>query len=232
MDLAGKTVSNFIQMLHRDREEGVPASQQLEVAKQIKEKFSYVCPDICKEFAKYDQEPAKWFKVYDAVDSVTKKPFRVDVGYERFLGPEVFFNPEIFSSDYSVPLPNLVDQCIVGCPIDCRRGLYKNIVLSGGSTMFKDFARRIQRDIQRHVTTRLERSVQLGGQAAQSLDRNILEVKVLSHAMQRYAVWFGGSLLAQGPEFYKYCHTKKEYDEKGPWANKLPPNHTAYLCIA
>jgi len=82
--------------------------------------------------------------------------------------------------------------------------------------MFKDFARRIQRDIQRHVTNRLERSVQLGGSAAQNLERNTLEVKVLSHAMQRYAVWFGGSLLAQGAEFYKYCHTKKEYDEKGP----------------
>jgi actin-related protein 3 len=216
MDLAGKTVSNFIQMLHRERDEGIPAAQQLEVAKQIKEKFSYVCPDICKEFAKYDAEPSKWFKVYEAVDSVSRKPIKVDVGYERFLGPEVFFNPEIFSNEYSVPLPSLVDQCIQGCPIDCRRGLYKNVVLSGGSTMFKDFARRIQRDIQRFVTNRLERSVQLGGTAAQSLERNTLEVKVLSHAMQRYAVWFGGSLLAQGAEFYKYCHTKKEYDEKGP----------------
>ena len=29
-------------------------------------------------------------------------------------------------------------------PIDARRGLYKNIVLSGGSTMFKDFGRRLQ----------------------------------------------------------------------------------------
>jgi hypothetical protein len=29
-------------------------------------------------------------------------------------------------------------------PIDTRRSLYKNIVLSGGSTMFKDFHRRVQ----------------------------------------------------------------------------------------
>ena len=60
-----------------------------------------------------------------------------DVGYERFLGPEIFFNPEIFSSDFLTPLPQVVDEAILKCPIDTRRGLYSNIVLSGGSTMFK-----------------------------------------------------------------------------------------------
>jgi actin-related protein 3 len=70
--------------------------------------------------------------------------YEVQVGYERFLGPEVFFNPEIFSSDFLTPLPEVVDEAILKCPIDTRRGLYKNIVLSGGSTMFKDFGRRLQ----------------------------------------------------------------------------------------
>jgi actin-related protein len=69
---------------------------------------------------------------------------RAQVGYERFLGPEVFFNPEIFSSDFITPLPEVVDEAILKCPIDTRRGLYKNVVLSGGSTMFKDFGRRLQ----------------------------------------------------------------------------------------
>jgi actin-related protein 3 len=30
----------------------------------------------------------------------------------RFLAPEVFFNPEIYSSDYTTPLPVVVDKCI------------------------------------------------------------------------------------------------------------------------
>lgn len=29
------------------------------------------------------------------MNSVTKKPFSVDVGHERFLGPEIFFHPEV-----------------------------------------------------------------------------------------------------------------------------------------
>merc|ERR1711865_927075 len=79
----------------------------------------------------------------------TSKPWECDVAYERFLGPEIFFNPEIANPDYTTPVPLVIDQTIQGSPIDCRRGLYKNIVLSGGSTMFKDFGRRLQRDIKR-----------------------------------------------------------------------------------
>lgn len=44
-----------------------------------------------------------------------------------------------------------------------RRGLYDNIVLSGGSTMFKDFGRRLQRDIKRISDHRLAVSEQLSG---------------------------------------------------------------------
>jgi actin-related protein 3 len=55
----------------------------------------------------------------------TVQPYEVDVGYERFLGPEIFFNPELASSDFLTPLPDVVDQVIQNSPIDTRRGLYK-----------------------------------------------------------------------------------------------------------
>ncbi|MED6237073.1 hypothetical protein ATANTOWER_018493 [Ataeniobius toweri] len=43
-----------------------------------------------------------------------------------------------------------------------------------------------------------------------------VEVQVVTHHMQRYAVWFGGSMLASTPEFFQVCHSKKDYDEIGP----------------
>lgn len=52
-------------------------------------------------------------------------PYTADVGYERFLGPEMFFSPEIVSSDFLTPLPQVVDEAILKCPIDARRGLFK-----------------------------------------------------------------------------------------------------------
>ncbi len=36
-----------------------------------------------------------------------------------------------------MPISETVDSVVQNCPIDVRRGLYRNIVLSGGSTMFK-----------------------------------------------------------------------------------------------
>lgn len=53
------------------------------------------------------------------------------MGYERFLAPEMFFNPEIYSSDFLTPLPQIVDDVIQASPIDVRRGLYKVTNLLG-----------------------------------------------------------------------------------------------------
>ncbi len=62
--LAGRTITQFIQQLMRDRKEPVPSEDSLEVAKRVKEMYCYVCPDIQKEFIKYDKTPDKYFKTY------------------------------------------------------------------------------------------------------------------------------------------------------------------------
>jgi actin-related protein 3 len=212
--VAGRDITSFVQQLMRDREGNlIPSAESFDTAKRVKEQFSYVCPDLVKEYKKFDDEPAKYIKQYTGIESVTKRPYTVDIGYERFLGPEIFFNPDIQGSDFLTPLPKVVDDTVQSCPIDTRRGLYKNIVLSGGSSMFKDFGRRLQRDIKRTVDHRIKRSEELSGGRIKSVP---LEVNVISHSMQRYAVWFGGSVLATTNEFYQVCHTKSKYDEVGP----------------
>lgn len=186
--IAGRDITSFIQTLLRDREPNIPPEQSMETAKIIKERYSYICPDIVKELAKYDNEPNRWIRQYEGVNSITKKAFNVDVGYERFLGkfliwtlnvffffcelmnliffanrvgPEIFFHPEFSNPDFTTPINEVIDTCIQNCPIDVRRPLYSNIVLSGGSTMFKDFGKRLQRDIKRAVDARLKISENL-----------------------------------------------------------------------
>lgn len=161
------------------------------------------------------------------------------------MAPEIFFNPEIYSSDFLTPLPEIVDTVIQTSPIDVRRGLYKNIVLSGGSTMFKDFGKRLQRDVKAIVDGRIAGSEQKSGSLMKvsSLNTNAgaslirsqssgVDVNVISHKRQRYAVWYGGSLMASTvscdtgailpqltsiqPEFYNVSHSKADYEEYGP----------------
>ena len=58
--------------------------------------------------------------------------------------------------------------------------LTQNVVLSGGSTMFKDFGRRLQRDLKRTVEARLKLSEELSGgrikvRTAKMRDRRIFD---------------------------------------------------------
>lgn len=211
--LAGRNITQFVHQFVRDREKGLPSEQANVIVQKLKENHCYVCPDIAKEFQKYDENPGKYIQKFTGENKKTNSKWSVDVAYERFLGPELFFNPEIFSSDFTTPLPDVVDSVILSCPIDTRRDLYKNIVLSGGSTMFKNFGRRLQRDIKAKVDHRHEVTKQL---SKGRLIPKEVEVNVITHNTQRYAVWFGGSMLATTPEFFRVCHTKEAYDEIGP----------------
>lgn len=42
-----------------------------------------------QEFGKHDKEPAKYIKQWKGNNSKTGAPFSCDIGYERFLAPEV-----------------------------------------------------------------------------------------------------------------------------------------------
>lgn len=201
--LAGSDITAFVKQSLQDRGEPIPLHMKMEVAKAVKENFCYVCPSVEKEETKY-KSGGKSYKVYESVDILTGKKFSVTVGPEVFLGPELFFQPNLFNREFTTPLSELVDESILNSPIDVRRNLYNNIVLSGGSTMFKNLPKRLQRDISRRVNARLPDSARK------------VDVNVVSHSYQRFAVWFGGSMLASTKEFYTKCHTREQYLEHGP----------------
>lgn len=117
--------------------------------------------DLLTEFQNFDNRMSneklkkKYDKFIEGVDSITKVPFRVSVGPERFLAPEMFFNPEIVDEKYRQPVDELIDKVIQLCPIDTRRQLYSNIALSGGSTLFRGFNERLERRVRERVNERL-----------------------------------------------------------------------------
>ena len=117
----------------------------------------------------------------------------MSIGYERFLGPEMFFHPEFMSNEYREPIDLLVDQAIQNSPIDIRRRLYKNIVLSGGSTLIQGFSQRLHKEVKRRVEDRLKSYRALAKSGITIPD---IEVNVSQNMVQKYAVWFGGSFIA------------------------------------
>jgi actin-related protein 3 len=63
--------------------------------------------------------------------------------------------------------------------------------------MFKDFNRRLEKDIKKLTSSRLQLSSMMASASLhESVSSKEIEVNVVQHKRQRYAVWFGGSLLA------------------------------------
>jgi actin-related protein 3 len=134
---------------------------------------------------------SKWIKQYTGTNASSKKAFSIDVGYERLLGPEIFFHP-----DFTQPISEVVDEVIQNCRIGVKCPFYKNIVLSGSSTTFNNFECCLQRALK---MVRLKLSEELNGYR---LKPKPIYIQGIIHHMQLYATWFGGSMVASRPDFY------------------------------
>jgi len=216
--VAGREMTSFIAEFLKDREPTVPPHDRMVTARNIKERFCRVAKYPSNAFQMFDQDRSKYIETYTGIDSKTGKPFTCEVGYERFLAPEVWFSPELVSNEYMTPISVLIDRAVQMSPIGNRKQLYDNIVLSGGSTTFKGLASRLQKDVQELVDARLKENAE---RESKRFGKEIIPahvpVFIKEHKRQDYAVWYGGAMLAQtGPLFYKQCHSKANYDEYGP----------------
>jgi len=104
----------------RDRGEKLPGEDAMEIAQKVKERFGYVCKDVVKEYLKYDKKTmdesgrifqSNKFKKY-VHKTASGESLEIDIGYERFLGPEMFFHPEFIHQDWRSPLDEIVDNAI------------------------------------------------------------------------------------------------------------------------
>ncbi|CAD8081161.1 unnamed protein product [Paramecium sonneborni] len=211
--LAGRDITQFVQNLLKERGENIPAEDIKKVAREIKEKYGYCISDgnLIKELEAYDRGEKNKFKTYYGKNSITKEKYTIDVGYERFLGPEMFFHPEFLDGKWRSPIDEVIDKSIQSSPVDCRKKLYQNIILSGGSTLFQGFAERLEQQVQLRIDSRLLKYEQRSGFKPASI-----KVNVSQNPFQRFAVWQGGSLMACQPQFEKVYHTRQEYQERGP----------------
>ncbi len=68
------------------------------------------------------------------------------------------------------------------CDVDIRKDLYKNIVLAGGSTMFKGIKERLNNEII-------------------ALAPSTMKIDVVAPPERKYSVWMGGSILSNLASF-------------------------------
>lgn len=76
--------------------------------------------------------------------------FCSQIGPARFRAPEVLFRPDLLGEECE-GIHEVLMYSIQKSDMDLRKMLYQNIVLSGGSTLFKGFGDRLLSEIRKHV---------------------------------------------------------------------------------
>lgn len=99
--------------------------------------------------------------------------------------------------------------------MDLRKMLYQNIVLSGGSTLFKGFGDRLLSEIKKHVAKDMK--IRVSGYWIDWLTCSIKlpPLQIAAPQERLYSTWMGGSILASLDTFKKMWISKREYDEEG-----------------
>ena len=120
---------------------------------------------------------------------------------EKFRCPELLFKPSLLGNlnenNIEEGIPKQCFNTISKCDFEIHSSLYKNIVLSGGCTMFPGFSERLKKEMKGLVPAGSE-------------------VKVVAPECRKNSVWIGGSILASLPTFKDMWITKEQYGEQGP----------------
>lgn len=124
---------------------------------------------------------------------LTKNEF--DLTNERFLVPEMIFQPADLGMN-EAGLAECIVRAVSSCHSYLHPVLYESIILTGGSTLFPQFAERLEKDLRPLVP-------------------DDYHVKITTQEDPVLGVWRGGSLLASSPDFESMCVTKTEYEELG-----------------
>jgi actin beta/gamma 1 len=71
---------------------------------------------------------------------------KISIKEERLMCPELLFQPRENNAD-SKGIHNYTFDSIMKCENDIKKELFRNIVMAGGSTMFKNMQKRMKKEI-------------------------------------------------------------------------------------
>ena len=186
LDLAGREVTKFFVKLLTEIGSSFTTSAEFEIVKAIKEKLCYVAMDVEEEKKTYKPEK------YELPDGNV-----IEVKDQMFRAPEALFQPSLVGKEGN-GFGGLCFDSIMKSDIDIRKDLYENIILSGGTSMFRGLPERLEKEVKERAPEAMKGIV-----------------KVIATPERKYSVWIGGSILSSISTFATMWITKDEYDESG-----------------
>jgi len=177
----------------------------------VKRGFSFIsaahCDNVCmiKEKICMVQEDANVAPEFADVSCSCDLPdaHMITLGKERFDCTEVLFSPSA-TGRHDEGFHSMVFQTLMKCPIDVRKDMYSNIVLSGGTTLLPGFHERLHNEL----------SALLPPHA---------RVTVVAPPERMCSVWIGASIVGSIEGHGARWFTKSDYDVCGADVSKWWP---------
>ena len=190
VELAGSVLDKLLEK--KIQEAGVPieSSVQRNLVRVLKERACFVSLNFDQDF----QNREKFKKKYTLPDYK-----KITLDAERFIIPELMFDPTISNME-TEPLHKAIINVVELCDIDIRRSLLQNIFITGGSSLFPNFEKRLKQELEKELIQR--------GKMYQN-------VKIFAPKGRALSNWVGGSILSQIPEFQSSWITRKRYFSEG-----------------
>ena len=190
LELGGSVLDNLLEK--KIQEAGVPISSSVQknLVRVLKERACFVSLNFDQDF----QNREKFKKKYTLPDYK-----KISLDAERFIIPELMFDPTINNME-TEPLHKAIVNVVELCDMDIRRALLQNIFITGGSSLFPNFEKRLKQELEKELIQR--------GKMYQN-------VKIFAPKGRALSNWVGGSILSQIPEFQSSWITRKRYFSEG-----------------
>ncbi|NXC47286.1 ACT1 protein, partial [Penelope pileata] len=188
LDFAGRDVTKYLARLLLETGHSFVSTTEREIVRDIKEKLCYVALDPIQKM-----QPENVTYEYILPDGRIVK-----AGDQLFRAPEALFVP----TEVEIPGPGVVGmilQSVAKCSRHIQEDMLRNVVLSGGSTLFRGFEERLLKELQAEIPS-------------------TTPIEIISPKNRMHSVWIGASLLANLTAFQSVWVTREDYREAGPAA--------------